>query len=255
MGRKQRAAAVTALLLPHPQDANCGSCHPTMEENSFVFRDPESHINGIVDLGNNADAGCSTCHGDATSSAPPKDLAGNTAVTSPGVGAHRAHLATATWSRQTVFSDCHTVPTTQGAPGHIDGDNIAELTFGPLNPAAQFTKANSTCSNLYCHGNGRGNNGTAVFTDTTDLACNGCHNTNGNGMSGEHGEHIGEGIQCRECHSTVVSGNQGNWTIIAPNLHINGAHDVVLETGTYNAANKSCSNTGNGCHNGTPDWN
>jgi len=234
---------------PHPTETNCASCHPTMEENSLTFRDPASHINGVVDL---VDAGltggCTTCHG-STNSAPPKDLTGNTARTARGVGAHQQHLATSTWHRDVTCSSCHVVPQTADAPGHRDGDNIAEVKFDTLNPTGVYTTGTTTCSTQYCHGNGRASNGTISWLTVGPLACTACHATNGTGMSGDHSKHInGENMRCSQCHGTVVDANM---KIIAPLLHVDGARQVKMAAGTYNPMTRQCSNTG--CH-GTETW-
>lgn len=236
---------------PHPSDTNCASCHPTMEEGSMTFRDAASHINGVVDLvGGGATGGCTSCHG-STNAAPPKDLDGNTDRTAAGVGAHQVHLAPSTWHRDMTCSNCHTVPTSVDAPGHRDGDNVAELPFDPLNPAGVYSPATTTCSSLYCHGNGRGNTGTISWLAQGALGCGSCHSTNGTGMSGSHRRHIGEeGMRCSQCHSTVVDANMG---IIGATLHVNGVRDVKLTTGTYNPATRGCSGLGAGCH-GPETW-
>ena len=231
---------------PHPTGSNCATCHPTMEENSLSFRDPDSHIDGKVDLVDaSATGGCTTCHGSTTNAAPPKDLAGNMA--SAKVGAHQAHLKTSTWRHAIPCSSCHVVPTTVDAPGHRDGDNLAEVKFDTLNPAGAF--AAGSCSTMYCHGNGRGNTGTISWVAVGPLPCTGCHTTNGAGMSGDHSRHInGENMRCSQCHGTVVNANMG---IINADLHVNGVHEVKMAQGTYNPATRACTNTG--CH-GTETW-
>jgi predicted CxxxxCH...CXXCH cytochrome family protein len=237
---------------PHPTGAaaaNCASCHPTMEENSLTFRDPDSHINGVVDLVDPGATGdCTSCHGTSTANAaPPKDLAGGTARTSLGVGAHQQHLMTSNWRHAIPCTACHVVPLTQNAPGHIDGDNKAEVKFDTLNPAGAY--ATGTCSTMYCHGNGRGNNGTINWLTIGPLTCTSCHATNGTGMSGRHSRHIqGENMKCSQCHQTVVNAAM---TIINADLHVNGVHEVKMANGTWNAATRTCSNTG--CH-GTKSW-
>ena len=139
------------------------------------------------------------------------------------------------------------MPLTLDAPGHRDGDNVAELKFDTLNPAGTY--AAGTCSNLYCHGNGRANTGTASWTTPGALACTSCHSINGTGMSGDHRRHIGEeNMRCSQCHGTVVDANRN---IINANLHVNGVHEVKMANGTFNAATRQCSNTG--CH-GTETW-
>jgi predicted CxxxxCH...CXXCH cytochrome family protein len=234
---------------PHPAGANCAACHPTMEENSLNFRDPSKHINGVVDVVDaSATGGCTSCHGAAASAAPPKDLRGATATSVATVGAHQAHLATSTWHLAVVCSSCHAVPQTVSAPGHIDGDNIAEIVFDPLNPIGTYNKATATCSTMYCHGNGRGGNGSIAFTQTGPLACTSCHATNGTNMSGHHRTHLGEGIRCSGCHADVVDPNM---KILKPDLHVNGVHEVRMANGIWNAAARTCANTG--CH-GTKSW-
>lgn len=233
---------------PHPSDSNCASCHPTMEEGSLAFRDPDSHINGTIDLADpSATGGCTTCHGSPTSSAPPKDLAGNTATTARGVGAHQAHLRTSTWRHAIPCSSCHIVPTTADAPGHRDGDNVAELRFDALNPAGAY--AAGTCSTMYCHGNGRGNTGSIAWLATGPLACGACHSVTGTNMSGDHNRHINEeNMRCSQCHQTVVDQNR---VIINADLHVNGVHEVKMAQGTFNPATRQCSATG--CH-GVETW-
>jgi predicted CxxxxCH...CXXCH cytochrome family protein len=232
---------------PHPNNGRCSSCHPTMEEGSTSFRDPASHINGIVEeVAPGATGGCTTCHGSETSSAPPRDLSNNTEKTARGVGAHVAHLATSTWRAAITCVSCHTVPLAQATPGHIDGDNIAEVKFSPLNPAATY--APTTCASLYCHGNGRGNNGTASWVTPGPLACTACHSIDGTNMSGQHSTHLGQGLLCSQCHSTVINANRA---IINANLHVNGAHEVKMLLGTFNATDRSCKGTT--CH-GNRTW-
>jgi predicted CxxxxCH...CXXCH cytochrome family protein len=229
---------------PHPAGSNCAACHPTMEENSLTFRDPSKHINGVVDVVDpSATGGCTTCHG-STNAAPPKDLAGNT--TSPKVGAHQPHLATSTSYHQVVCSSCHPVPQMVNSPGHMNG--VTDIVFDTLNPGATYTPATLTCANLYCHGNGRGSNGTIAFTAPGPLPCTGCHATNGTGMSGRHGTHLGEGIRCNRCHETVVDANMN---IINADLHVNGVHEVKMANGKSDATTMTCTNTG--CH-GTQTW-
>jgi predicted CxxxxCH...CXXCH cytochrome family protein len=236
---------------PHPANENCGSCHPTVSAaDNRVFLDPTLHINGIVEVTTGDGGACDSCHGSGGDSAPPTDLAGNTERTAVGVGAHREHLALSTWRREINCSNCHVVPVEVGAPTHIDGDNTAEVPFDALNPTGTVDLATGTCSNLYCHGNGRASNGTASWTDVAPMDCNSCHLTpnpgqTANGMSGDHNKHIrGEDLACVECHAGVVDANT---QIIGAPLHVDGQRNVlILSGGTYNPANRRCSNLA--CH-------
>jgi predicted CxxxxCH...CXXCH cytochrome family protein len=205
--------------------------------------------NGAPDAEPGFDQTCSGCHGDSTSPAPPRDLDGNTERTFAGVGAHRQHLGASGWHQEITCASCHTAPAAVDAPGHIDGDNQAELPFGALNRAATYTAATATCDNLYCHGNGRGDNGTMVWTEPGPLGCTSCHGTTGNTLSGRHGTHLGEGFQCVECHQDVVDRNR---TIIGPARHVDGTRDVsIARGGTFDPAQRRCSNLA--CH-GAEAW-
>jgi predicted CxxxxCH...CXXCH cytochrome family protein len=197
-------------------------------------------------------ASCGSCHGDPDNPAPPKDLDGNTDRSAPGVGAHRQHLAGSTWRAATTCVDCHAVPETVDAPGHLDGDNVAEQTFGLRNPEATYDPATNRCDNLYCHGNGWNSLGSATWTDQQPLDCESCHESGGQGgatMSGDHRRHLGEGVDCADCHSRVVDGAR---TVIGPALHVDGARDVVFaEGGTWDPAQQRCTNLA--CH-GSEGW-
>ncbi len=237
---------------PHPESDDCGSCHRTMQPgDNRTFLDPDSHMNGVLDLGDDVSgAGCDSCHGSDGISAPPKDLLGNTDRASVGVGAHREHLGTSDWRREIFCSDCHSVPTSVDTPGHMDGDNKAELIFAALNAEASY--AGGTCSNLYCHGTGRAPNGTMSWTAAGTLECTSCHGTNAGGpdLSGDHNKHFREGVQqCDECHDAVVA---RDLTVDAPNMHLNGLNEVQMKTGgVYDPSNRRCS--GMACH-GNETW-
>jgi predicted CxxxxCH...CXXCH cytochrome family protein len=231
---------------PHDQSTDCGSCHPTIQPGTTNFLDPASHINGRVDLTDGQ--ACDSCHGSAGIAAPPSDLAGNTARTAPGVGAHRNHLGVSDWHREITCSQCHVVPVATSDPGHMDGDDIAELTFDALNAGAQLDRATSTCSNLYCHGNGGPARGTAVWTQDLTLGCASCHDDGsrtGPQMSGDHRRHIGEeNMECGECHDTVVNLQR---VIIGAALHVDGQRQVSITSGgTYDPGSRRCSNLA--CH-------
>ena len=126
--------------------------------------------------------------------------------------------------------------------------HILSLVFRKL-PIATYDAATTTCANMYCHGNGRGGNGTLSWLETTTRVCGDCHSMTGANMSGRHQRHINRGVLCADCHSTVVDAGQ---TIIGAPLHINGVHETKLVSGTWNPNTRQCSNTG--CHN-TRSWN
>jgi hypothetical protein len=63
-------------------------------------------------------------------------------------------------------------------------------------------------------------------------------------MSGDHRRHIiEENMRCSECHGDVVNANM---VVINAGLHVNGAREVKMAQGTYNATTRQCSNLA--CH-------
>lgn len=141
---------------PTHADDRCAACHSTANSR------PAPHLDGTLTVG----AGCSGCHGDASSPAPPRDLAGNTLTTAPGVGAHRAHLEARHRLRGPVACDtCHRVPTAVRDPGHIDSAGPAEVTA-----TLGWDGAAQTCATAWCHGPGR-----PRWTQTGEVFCGSCH--------------------------------------------------------------------------------
>jgi predicted CxxxxCH...CXXCH cytochrome family protein len=199
---------------------------------------------------------CTFCHGgtDNTTGAPPQGVLGATAATDPTVGAHSIHVNQTTRHAAWDCNYCHTKPSSALTPGHVDGTGgvvQAEVVFSSFNPAGTFTTATYTCSNMYCHGTGvSGATGPApAWTSTATLACvDGCHGGSPNytNMSSEH-RNSSHKKPCATCHMTVVD---ANLNIINLGLHVNGTRDVQFQNAgsSYNAAAKSCTNTGNGCH-------
>ncbi len=184
---------------------------------------------------------CATCHGGPNSPAPPEDLAGNTATAAAGVGAHQKHVQGGNLSSIVWCYECHTVPTSVYAAGHVDSDLPAEV---PLNgPRARTASAGIvpspshdytalTCSDTYCHGNWRadsatsprqfaytsafitGSNATPVWTGgSAEAACGSCH---GLPPAGHMPALL---TTCGNCHLGVVDA-QGK--IADKSLHMNG---------------------------------
>ncbi|MBA4312948.1 MAG: hypothetical protein C0417_09990 [Chlorobiaceae bacterium] len=196
---------------------------------------------------------CNTCHGlfsaptdSVITWAPPQSLAGDTAITVRGVGAHQKHLAIGTLGKNVQCRECHTVPSTVSDPGHIDlpkqvtvafHDTLANLVTanGIINPAYQSSSL--TCNNTFCHGNWKlrksasgsqfayadsimiGSNYSPVWTGGSPQSACGttCHSLPPVG-------HIASTISgCSGCHSGVVD-NTG--AIINRSKHINGKINV-----------------------------
>jgi predicted CxxxxCH...CXXCH cytochrome family protein len=207
----------------HPPRTDCSRCHTAVIDANQNIIAPDLHIDGIV----HAQTLCNGCHGSTGNSsdpllqAPPSDSYGNTASSSPGVGAHQQHLASSNWHAPIGCDECHVVPAdTQ----HVDGTSEAELSWGSTagadgaNPS--YDSGTTTCSGVYCHGSTLQPGGSKItpdwtVTDGSQDACGTCH---GLPPAGTHAARP----DCETCHDTVWDGN--NW--VDPNLHINGTVEV-----------------------------
>jgi len=219
---------------------------------------------------------CNTCHGVFSaaanlqqvnpaayllSAAPPADVAGDTATSAPGVGAHQKHLATGTTGRTVKCQECHVVPQSVFDTGHLPGpatvvvmfrDTLANLVTGggAYTPHPSFDPVTAKCSGTYCHGNWLLTKASAssvqqqVFADTatvmvgakaspawTDGAaagkCWSCHGTGPN-VPTPQGHMVYEITACSLCHGDVTDGN-GN--ILNRAKHMNGVIDLVSAFG------------------------
>jgi predicted CxxxxCH...CXXCH cytochrome family protein len=171
-------------------------------------------------IGDGAAASCASgCHGSKANTAPPASVKGQSATSARGVGAHQAHLKSATWHVQVVCSDCHKVPKTVTEPGHVDTAMPAEVLFSPAakQQGAAPSWDGTRCSGGYCHGGTlSGGKVTApVWTkvDGSQIKCDSCHG------DPPTKSHTASDTQCSACHAAVVDKNK---KIIAPALHIDG---------------------------------
>ena len=195
---------------PHAPQERCATCHPTGDA---------SHIDGELDVG----GGCTGCHGEDGDPAPPRDLTGDTLVAALGVGAHQAHLDAPRRLRGPLAcADCHDVPATRDAPGHIDSALPAEVA---LVGGGAWDRAAATCDS-WCHGD-------AAPVWTVDggeqVACGTCH-----GVPPADADHAPdlEIDDCAGCHpdtvdafgNVILTGAPGSET----SQHMDGEVDVGL---------------------------
>jgi predicted CxxxxCH...CXXCH cytochrome family protein len=139
---------------PPPSHArtDCATCHPSNAP----------HVDGALQIGRTND--CSGCHGNASSSAPPTDLAGNVLTTAIGVGAHQAHLQAPSGLRGPIpCATCHAVPATLTAVGHLDAAPA------DVNASVGWNRDTQTCT-TWCHGVAR-----PAWTSHGDVVCGSCH--------------------------------------------------------------------------------
>jgi len=206
---------------PHPQIADCARCHAaTVNADNASIRERALHVNGVVDV--DFDQSCTACHG-STTPAPPRDVAGNVSTSSPGVGAHQAHLSTSPNFRPVQCSECHQEPSSASSPGHMDSALPAELVFSGVAAAfgATPTYSGGSCQGTACHGgsfpdghNSGGSNTAPLWTrvDGSQAACGACH-----GLPPPRPHPYP--TDCSQCHKNISS---DNLTFIRGDLHVDG---------------------------------
>jgi predicted CxxxxCH...CXXCH cytochrome family protein len=188
---------------------------------------------------------CNTCHGDfndPSKISPPRGTNNEINTTQAAVGAHQFHLNNIKIAPGNVTcSECHTIPSFYGSPGHIDNSPGAEVKFSGIatlkNANGSYDHATLKCSNTYCHGNFEfskatsqypfayeeekmvGNNYSPLWNkvDGTEAKCGTCHGLPPKG-------HIASTLRsCSTCHVGVVD---RNGKIIDPSKHIDGKIQV-----------------------------
>src|SRR5262249_30719209 len=118
----------------HPKPAgDCVTCHAAVIDASGAFVDAAKHVDGVVELGKGE--GCASCHGQP-----------------PATGAHRAHVQAEHHIAAPVpCAECHTVPASIDAPGHLDRPAQVVMASAGGRTSA-WDAASGTCGNVYCHG-------------------------------------------------------------------------------------------------------
>lgn len=205
---------------------------------------------------------CTFCHGglENETGAPPRNIDG-TDLVGP-FPAHTAHVAGSAIANAYDCSQCHTKAADVLSPGHVfdDTPGHAENDYGNgLSPQAAFDRDAGTCSNTYCHGSGRADDG-MISARGALPACTGCHPTQESGaagwgnMSGPHSLHISlVGVTCASCHGgTTTDGT----TIASRDLHINGLRDVAIDAPgfTWDEKLATCNGTCHGYAHVTDVW-
>ena len=202
---------------------SCETCHPRWKTN------------------------CIFCHGgkDNRTGAPPVAVNGDTSTTTLAVGQHSQHVVDSARHGAYPCATCHTMPTDALSPGHIDGGR-AQVKFSGIAAGATYNAATGTCSNVYCHGNGRGTGGSASWTSTLSGACDQCHDVAGSDstLGGRHNKHFKNGVtDCARCHTCVVN---SDGTFNTPSRHVDGTADNCWP-------NTNSTNCSYGCH-GNETW-
>lgn len=182
---------------------------------------------------------CNTCHGSYR----------NPSIIAPtSNGAHNPHLYANVQGKVVACTECHTVPATYYAAGHIDNpDDPAEVIFGAFTktqtnkvgtpnytatlptytPNPSYATATG-CANTYCHGYFKNGNQANVvkWTDGANgKKCGTCHGdpVTGNPLPG--GTHVQGSFanNCFGCHNIgKFDAGTTTWTVDSTNVHVDG---------------------------------
>jgi predicted CxxxxCH...CXXCH cytochrome family protein len=204
-GGAAQAACGTCHGLP-PSDhvgtgSACVNCHAAVVDADRHIVDAGKHANGTVDLG--PGEGCTSCHGQP-----------------PATGAHIAHTqAVHELAAPVACGDCHAVPASVDAPGHLAATPQVEMTGvratagGATQPV--WDPATGTCRNA-CHGSAQpGWNAGAPAA-----ACGSCHGIPPATEAHDPGLTLAD---CVRCHAATV---EPGGAIQVGGNHINGVVDV-----------------------------
>jgi hypothetical protein len=235
------AANVHGLATKLQTETDCRGCHgPTLEGAAGVSCD-SCHPAGWRE-------DCTFCHGgeEDSTGAPPRDI--NGAVEGISFDSHSAHVTAGTHPGYDCTT-CHVKPLDVLAPGHLFDDDtpaVAEVDLADgLSDRAIY--ADTTCSEAYCHGSGRADDG-VVSSDEGAMACDSCHpsaqtSSRWGSMSGHHLKHLSTdlGLACRDCHSTSVDASDA---LIGDGTHVDGSPDIA-PTGAVQWNGSTCTGL---CH-------
>ncbi len=170
------AAALFASL-------GCGDPRPVVDSNTIE----------------SASTGCADCHGDGIAGVLPGDPrsapgfedgvdvkgrhAGDPDPTglAKSFGAHARHLTGGTKGQKVACNECHPVPATILAPGHLD--SVVTIAFGTLatkfGTSPTYDPVSQTCTNVSCHGIPFGKVTPVVWPswqqDSAATVCGSCH--------------------------------------------------------------------------------
>ena len=231
---------------------SCFRCHSAREPSTNGIRSCASCHDTLAG-GADWTTSCIGCHGSAASSAPPRDMHGNTATTAIGVGAHRSHVEAPSGIAQRYdCSVCHEKPGVVLSPGHLDGATTVTGYTG-ADPSLQFIgnpgwdRRTATCATSWCHGGYSGiytyyrddGSGTLVGIDVpyagrasaptwnqvdgTQAACGSCHGLPPPVGTWHSASHAGVYNACDLCHPGTKPDGTG---FTDPASHVNGVVEV-----------------------------
>ncbi len=152
----------------------------------------------------------------------------------PPTGAHLEHVLGAGLGAPVGCTECHVVPSTIFAPGHID-DSVVTVTFGTLASKGGLTPSynasSQTCSNVYCHGNFPFSKPTLPPPNPTwkggsaVVACGTCHALPPPAPAHPDPVAFGVSLGCNgPSNNPALACHPGSYTLtsVDPKLHIDG---------------------------------
>lgn len=181
--------------------------------------------------------GCTACHGnDATTmnAANKKNSASHQKHLGAGGGMGKSyacnvcHVATAESAVSLVAASKAVGGDHVNGQGDVDFVGSGGVLYNALS-VGEFNAADNTCSNVYCHSDGKGNYATPDWDVAASGACGTCHSITP--TSNSHAAHIsatGANIGCADCH-----GAGANSGVHAG--HVNGAIDYLAFADSCNA--------------------
>lgn len=206
-----------------------------------------------VTWGSSLPADCSGCHGNA--------------ATGGLSGRHAKHVNNVKLGTSYGCVECHA--------NTVDGDFNVSKTENHVNAMINYSGAKAgrlavTCSNVYCHSDGKGNMKSLAadsWENGTISDCRGCHGSDtvpeftasaagepnyfsgaaGSETANSHKKHVGAAgaATCVDCHSTTTT----NGTTLIGATHTDGIIDVAASLAKpFDVNGKTCSNIS--CHKG-----
>ncbi len=197
--RSSQAFHGGALRIRSWDTSTCQGCHGSDLKGGKSGKSCEScHTGGVT--------ACGTCHGSDGKGGPLPDLSwGLDPKKDRGAGAHAAHISPTNFTAL-ACTECHKVPATTDAAGHLptakeleQGDLTAEVTFGARAALGGVTPAYDsktlTCT-VYCHGVKTDKTRTPTWTAGITKKCATCHDAPHKDKGG---------ADCSACHSQSVT--------------------------------------------------
>lgn len=187
----------------------CTTCHFEANATGTALARAALHLNGRVDFGDGTN-NCGSCHG-SNGDPWPRDAT------------HQAHR-NASVTTPVTCDECHEVPATITAAGHLDDRGAGDLRFGARATArgARPSYVSGSCVSVACHGeNLIGRSGVRIAWRGGSVAgnCVGCHGAPPALPHSNNGS-----CELVLCHGSEVERVDGALRIIASQRasHING---------------------------------